>query len=285
MTDQIEWIYGTSALDVLDKFHESNFVVYVEGDEDIVFWSTLFNKAGIRNHYIESAGGIEELRKTMSQILKDNARVIVACDTDYSMLLNTLPKHDRIISTYGHSIENTMYCKNTLNIVIKNISRHTTDRVNFITQWMEEFCNDSKELIIYDVARDKYGKSVRVFGDNCSRFLKTPRSSKLDKNKITSYISSIKKHFSKDELSESKRLLTKCKMKYKYIINGHFLTNGVINLIKNAARPYLGRRPVIPLSTLYTLTCDGCIRCSHHCPEFAVVEQRINNAVSSIRLM
>jgi len=279
------WIYSTDALNVLDKFHESEFVVYVEGDEDILFWTTLFNKSGIQNHYMQSAGGIGELLKIMAQICEENARVIVACDTNYSMILNTRPLHVRIISTYGHSIENTMYCSNTLSVAINNLSHNVTNRVDFISQWMTKFCNDAEELIIYDLAREMYGTAIEVFGNNCSRFLTTPRSSYLDKNKITAFISSIKKHFSRGEIKESKRQLTMCKMQYKYIISGHFLTNGVINLIKNAARRHIRRRPVIPLASLYALTCDGCIRCVNHCPEFAVVEQRINNAVSSIRLI
>lgn len=123
MSNEIEWGYDTSALDVLDKFHESNFIIFVEGDEDVIFWSSLFDKAGIHNYHIDSADGIKELKKIMSQILNENARVIVACDSDYSILLNTLPNHKRIISTYGYSIENTMYCPKIINSVINKLSR------------------------------------------------------------------------------------------------------------------------------------------------------------------
>ena len=55
MSSEIEWGYETSALNVLDRFHESDFVIYVEGDEDSIFWSSLFKKAGIYNYYMEPA--------------------------------------------------------------------------------------------------------------------------------------------------------------------------------------------------------------------------------------
>lgn len=115
MTDNAEWGYSTDAINVLDKFHEAHFILYVEGDDDETFWSSLLNRIGIRHYHIESAGGIQELKKIMRQITNDNANVIVACDGEYSILLDNLPKHDRIISTYGHSIENTMFCPFTIN--------------------------------------------------------------------------------------------------------------------------------------------------------------------------
>ncbi len=285
MSNEIEWGYDTSALNVLDKFHESNFIIFVEGDEDVMFWSSLFDKAGIQNYYIESAGGINELKKIMSQILNENARVIVACDSDYSILLNTLPNHKRIISTYGHSIENTMYCPNIINSVIDKLSHRIQDRVQFISDWIDSFCKVAKVLVVYDIAREKYNKPIVVCGNNCSRFLTSPRSSLLDENIISNYISSIIHFFNNHEIEDCEQLLASCCLDIRHVIRGHFLTNGVINIVKNATKRSLGKAPTIPLSTLYALTSEGCKSCDNYCPEFAIIEQRINNAVSSLRLL
>ena len=285
MSNEIEWGYDTSALDVLDKFHESNFIIFVEGDEDVIFWSSLFYKAGIQNYYIESAGGINELKNIMSQILNENARVIVACDSDYSVLLNTLPNHKRIISTYGHSIENTMYCPKIINSVIDKLSHRIQDRVQFISDRIDSFCNVAKVLVVYDIAREKYNKPILICGNNCSRFLTSPRSSRLDENTILDYISSIIHYFNNHEIEECAQLLDSYSLDIRHVIRGHFLTNGVINIIKNAIRHTLDKAPTIPPSTLYALTSDGCKSCNNSCHEFAIVEQRIHNAVATLRLM
>jgi len=285
MSNEIEWGYDTSTLDVLDKFHESNFIIFVEGDEDVIFWSSLFDKAGIQNYYIESAGGIDELKKIMSQILNENARVITACDSDYSILLNTLPNHKRIISTYGHSIENTMYCPKIINSVIDKLSHRIQDRVQFISDWIDSFCNVAKVLVIYDIAREKYNKPIVVCGNNCSRFLTSHRSSRLNETIISDYISGIMHYFNNHEIEECKQLFEDCCLDTRYIIKGHFLTNGVINLIKGYTKRILGKAPTIPLTTLYALTCDACKSCNNFCPEFATVEQRISNSVASLRLL
>jgi len=285
MSDQIEWSYETNALDVLDKFHESNFVVKVEGDEDVVFWSTLFDKAGIQSYYMEPTGGINELKKVMSQILNNNARVIVACDSDYSILLNTLPNHKRIITTYGHSIENSMYCPKIINAVVNKLSHNVQDREGYFLDWIDSFCEAARVLVVYDIAREKYNKPIVVCGINCSRFLKSPRSSRLDGNAISGYISSIIHHFNNHEIEKCEQLLVSCSLDVRYIIRGHFLTNGVINFVKNATRRILGKAPAIPLNLFYALTSDGCKSCNNSCPEFAIVKERISNAVDSIRLL
>jgi hypothetical protein len=144
MSDEQEWGYATDALNVLDKFHQAAFVIYVEGSDDIVFWSTLFNKAGEADFYIDYAGGIEELKKIMAQIINEDARVIVACDSHYSFLLGTSYIHDRIIRTLGHSIENTMYCPNILNQAINKLCRTLEDRKDAIHKWINEFCTTSQ---------------------------------------------------------------------------------------------------------------------------------------------
>lgn len=286
MSDEREWGYDTDALNVLDKFHQVAFVVYVEGSDDIVFWSTLFSKAGRVDFYIDDAGGIKELEKIMLQIINEDARVIVACDSHYSFLLGTsYIIHDRIIRTLGYSIENTMYCPNILNQAINKLCRTLEDRTDTIHEWINEFCSSAKILLIYDLASAKYGKAVRVLGDKCSRFLKSSTSEKLDDNKISEHIQGINIHFKPNELNECERLIDGCGREVSHIVKGCFLTNGVINLIKKIVKKCIGRNPVISLDNLYALTSDGCRACTFECPDFNFVEEQIQKAVASVRLL
>jgi len=284
-TNTGEWLYSTEALNVLDKFHNSNYIIFVEGDEDVAFWDAIFEKANVKDYYIESAGGIEELKKIMAQILTEDARVIVACDSEYSMLLNNKPEHKQIITTYGNSIENTMYCPKTINAIINKLSHKIEDREDLISEWIEYFCKASKVLVVYDIAREKYTKPIVVCGNNCSRFLSSDRSSRLNETAISEFISSINPHFTKPEVEECQRILAESEYGLRHIIRGHFLTNGVVNLIKGFTKRILGKSPVIPLDMLYALTCDGCKQCNNECPEYLIVEQRIKDAVSSLLMI
>lgn len=283
--EEIEWSYSSDAINVLDKFHNVQFIVYVEGQEDVAFWSSLFDKSGIGGYYIDYVGGIEEVQKIMSQIINDNARVIVACDAHYSFLLNTLPNHDRIVSSFGHSAENTMYCPHSINRVIRKFSHDLEDRTTFVTDWYNGFCSSATILVLHDLAREKYGKKVDVSGDKCSRFLKSHYSYILDDTKIKSFIAERKPHFNAGEIEESKRLIDNSGFEIRHIINGHFLTNAIINLLKAAVRHTTGKRPVIPISNLYALTSDCCVPCTDTCPEFSAYKERITRAVDSLRLV
>jgi hypothetical protein len=280
-----EWLYSSDAINVLDKFHGVKFIVYVEGPDDVAFWASLFDKSGITGYYIDCAGGIKELEKIISQILYDNARTIAACDAHYSLLLDNLPKHDRIVISFGHSAENTMYCPHTLNRVIKKFTRDLVERTAFIDDWYNTFCMSAKVLIVYDLAQQKYDKGVQVHGRECSRFLKSHYSYKLDDVKIKSYIAEIKPLFSTKEIRESERLIDGSDFQIRHIINGHFLTNAIINLIKSFARHATGKRPVISVDNIYALACDGCILCTHQCPELSAYEERLTRAVDSLKLV
>jgi len=285
MSNADEWSYSSDGLNVLDKFHDVRFVVYVEGQDDIAFWDSLLKKSGISGYHIDYAGGIEELKKIMSQIIHDDAQVIAACDSHYSLLLCTFPKHDRIISTFGHSIENTMYCPHIINRVANKLSRNLKDQTTSITIWYTTFCASAKLLIIYDLAREKYGKPVEVCPDNCSRFLKSHYSYNLDDTKINEYIAQRKSHFRADEIKASEELIDQASIDIRHIIKGHFITNAVINFLKASAKRLAGTRPVISINLLYALTSDGCMPCEDQCYEFFTYRDNITKALKSLMLI
>lgn len=283
MSDEAaECSYSSDALNTLARFHRVKFVVYVEGPDDVAFWASLFDKSGISEYYVDYAGGIQELEKIMAQIIQDDAQVIAACDAHYSLLLGTLPNHDRIISTFGHSIENTMYCPHIINRVIRKLSRNLNDYINSITACYTAFCASATLFLIYDLAREKYDKSVQVCPDNCSRFLKSHYSYHLDDTKIRDYIAQRKSDFCDAEIKASEILIGQSTIEIRYIIKGHFITNAIINFIKASVKNFTGKRPVIPVNLLYALTSDGCMPCEGQCHEFITYRDKITKALQSL---
>jgi hypothetical protein len=286
IADTQELQYSADALNVLDKFHGANFIVYVEGKDDIVFWSALFDKAGINGHYVTDAGGISELEKIMTKIVDEDARVIAACDSDYSMLLNNRPHHQRIVVTYGHSIENTMYCPYSIDLVIKKLSRTLYDQIDSFNLWLDQFCLDSRTLVIFDIARVRFSKSIKVISGQCSRFLKNSRSHQLDQNKISLYIGTIAVNFQQTELDYCQNLLDNSNIHIKFIIPGHFLTHGVINFIKRrVANLTTFKPPTLSPDLLYALTSDYCKTCTIDCEHFKVIRESIIESVNSLKLI
>ena len=280
-----EWRFSTEALNVLHEYYDVDLVVFVEGKDDIPFWFDFFKSDSVKFYLLE-ANGIEELNKIMLQIFYEEARVIVACDSHHSPILHNEPEHVRIVRTYGYSIENTMYCPRTISAIISKHCRDVRDRSKIVLKWMNEFTDGSKILLIYDVANHKYGKSLKVFGDNCCPFLKSNHSHELSTNKILAYCDRIKDSFEDEELAQSETLINIDEREPRYLVKGDFLTHGVLNIIKNVTRKNTSksRGLTIPLESLYALTVDSCHKCTNEvCIEKEAVKERVEQAVSSIK--
>ena len=105
--------HSDDAISVTHKFYNKQYMVYVEGDDDVSFWDSVFSKVASGKYEIESLNGISGEMQTYIKKVTDGAifNVIIACDKDYTSYLESDPYDNQyIVTTYGHSIENTMFC-------------------------------------------------------------------------------------------------------------------------------------------------------------------------------
>jgi len=274
--------YSTPALNVLNRFYRVEFVVFVEGLDDKIFWEVFFKKADVGECFVKQLGGIDEMEKIMKRILDEDAQVIVACDCGHTPYLSNYPRHERIVTTFGHSIENTMYCFRTINRTISKLSRNTKDMSQTIQEWIAKFSETAKPMIIYDIANVVFEKSIQVFGENCCRFLTRGGSHDLSPQKIDIFLKSIRPHFEEKEVQECERMVEEDERDLRYLIKGHFLTHAVLNYIKNSVRRERQIKLNLPIESLFALTVDGCENCACDCFESAEVTNRIRVAASSL---
>ncbi len=257
--------YSVEALNVLSFFHSSNFSVFVEGDDDEEFWSQIFDLSEISSYHIESVGGKDQLREKVDKIVSENAQIIVATDRDYSDYVETEEQCNRLLRTYGHSIENILYCKASLSRIITKLSRKRRDISDVIDAWELDFMTKSTELLKYDIANIKYSKSLTVLGDNCCRFLSNKTSPYLCDKKITSHIDSIKGNFDNNEIETVSKMIEADQRNIWHIIKGHFITHTSINLVKSITRKISGKSVTLSSDSFYALAVDGCALCSTKC--------------------
>lgn len=249
--------YSIDALSAKSLFYNKSMSVYVEGPDDVVFWDHIFKIAEVQVH-VEDVGGKPELEKMYSQIVEQNAEFCIAMDNDNTEFMVGSISHPHIIRTYGYSIENSMYySKNTISKHIESLSRTTIDHVQIIEEWIEEFSAHSKELVIYDIANNRFQKGISVFGDNCFRLLKEQKSPKLCSLKIAAFINSIKDFFSPAEIDEVRNIITASDKEIWFMIKGHFITHSLLNLIKDTIKKHTGSYPSYPNDMLYATT----VRC------------------------
>lgn len=247
--------YSIEAEEAKGLFYNKKFTVYVEGDDDIIFWNVLFELAGVDAH-VEDVGGSEEIEKKIGDILNNNATFIVACDNDHIDFKPNKNEHTQIIRTYGYSIENSMYNIKNIANAIKKLGKRPKSLTKTIEEWVKEFSNNLFDLLVYDIANHRYGKGIQIFGNNCQRFLASKNAIKVSKSKTQAFINSIKKYFTDKEIKNTTELLNKSKKELWYHLKGHFLTHGVFNLIKYHVKLLSGSKCSISHDTLYALTVD-----------------------------
>lgn len=66
-----EFEYSIDALNVKSSFYKANSIIYVEGDEDVMFWNEIFSRIDGFDYQIETLGGSEELDKYIEKISRD----------------------------------------------------------------------------------------------------------------------------------------------------------------------------------------------------------------------
>lgn len=146
--------YSKEALEAKGLFYGKQLTVYVEGQDDILFWTYLFDIANI-DAYIEEVGGANEIEKYISEILDNDAGFFVACDSDHSDFMDKPIIHNRIIKSYGYSIENSMYNFASIGSIVSKLGRKQIDVFEIVEKWAHDFCNNIFDLIIYDIARSE----------------------------------------------------------------------------------------------------------------------------------
>lgn len=248
--------YSNEALEAKGLFYNKEYTVYVEGKDDPFFWEQLFSLAEIEAH-VEDVGGKNELAKYIDKVINEGAEFYIARDNDNSEFFDDVPNHENIITTYGYSIENSMYhYPNPIEDTISKFCRKKIDFSSDFNEWLSRFTADLYDLIVYDIANNKFKKGISIFGDNCYRFLKGQNSYKVCSDKISAFIDSVKSDFTDEEINEVKDLINQSEKDLWFLIKGHFITHALINLIKSSIRKEIGTSKSVTPDYLYSITVD-----------------------------
>lgn len=243
--------YSSGALDTLPHFHRKKFVVYVEGQDDVVFWNKVLNRFGLKDFVLKEAGGAQEIEKYIHAIINDDSAIAVARDCDYTDLLGTQFDHPRILYTYGYSIENTLYCPANIANMIALHARTMADYETEVAEWLTRFADDAKGLLTFDFANAASEKGFEVLGENCHRFLASPKAHSLDNAKLRVFIAKLEKSLSASEVSDAQHVIATSTKPLVQIIKGCFLTHAIMNFVKWKVRSESARKIQLSLEHFF----------------------------------
>lgn len=235
----IDFDYSNDALNVKSAFYGVDKMLYVEGEDDVVFWELLLEKFNITGYEVQSLGGVKEVKKYIDKIKSNEIDSVVARDSDFTELDSKYKKIPNVIRTYGHSIENTLVTEQCILDAILfagKLSKSDLDEAG-CKAWIATLENEFKEAVIFDAANDISKAGVPVLGLNCTRFMKSEKSCVPDSVKIQGLVQGLKTHA---DLSKSKgkieRILNKSQESTLKYMRGHFLQSAAIKYINSFLR-------------------------------------------------
>ncbi|MGR5110863.1 DUF4435 domain-containing protein [Vibrio jasicida] len=233
-----DFFYSDDALNVINEFHEAEKVVYVEGDDDVVFWETIFSKFTMKSYYFKSVDGCENLEPYKTKIIDGTIDDIVASDLDFIYFdeETEVPSHKNLLWTYGHSIENTILSRGVIPSIIASLARVSRRFIDplHLNNWYDSFIDTFTGLIKYDLASEVQKTGISVLGDNCTRFMVGPQSPNPCSIKIQSFIDNndlessifVDNDLIDIQLSSRNKLLSD-------FIRGHFLFSACLKYVNS----------------------------------------------------
>lgn len=285
-SDDNKLIHSDAAISVTHNFYNKKFMIYVEGPDDIIFWDDVFSDVVSSEDYeLTDVGGKEQFTIYINKLKAGQIKnVIIACDKDYTNYMDKNPyNHPLIITSYGYSIENSMFCPYRIANYIKTLARNRHNYLVEINDWYNQFCSDAISLLPYDIVNYiHHDIGISCFGDNCCRFLLSNQSAQLDKHKIRAHIDSIKNKFPTIEMNTIADKIAADNREYRYIIKGHFITHAVINLIKQKVQTNTFQKVTLSNDAIYAEFVHCRRQCKDICQDRQYLFTTIENALSNL---
>jgi hypothetical protein len=242
--------YSDDALNARSAFFGVRAVVYVEGDDDVLFWQRVFSRVTNEPFEVESVGGASTLDDYIEKILSGHLKDIAARDADFLPILGTCTPDPRIIYTFGYSIENSLYVSETVTELVRIWSKSMRFTATECTKWMNALATTVAPLIYLDVANAIAKVGVAALADNCSRYMTSDKSATLCPFKVAAAKANLETKIPSTAVvsatgsvgNEPDALLSN--------LRGHFLTSAIHRYLVNKAKAF-GHKVSISAESLY----------------------------------
>jgi hypothetical protein len=242
--------YSIDALNAKSAFYRAKAMVYVEGDDDVLFWHEVLSHTSSLTLEIESVGGTPELEKYVARVSAGELDAIVARDSDLRPLTGSLELSPRMLYTLGHSIENSIYTLDAIHHLAKSWCKSYKVAIEDCRVWLLDLAEAYSSLLQLDLANQIAGAGTPTIGDNCSRFMASQASCKPSKAKVVAYKLEVEKRLPPEALLSAAGTVGADPERVLLFLRGHFLASAVMKFLVSTAKSY-GKRAAISVESLY----------------------------------
>jgi len=257
--------YSDDALNVRHSFFGAKAIIYVEGDDDILFWQEVFSRVTDEPFEIEALNGAQTLDEYIKKITAGKLNAIAARDSDFLPLLGAKFENPKVLYTFGYSIENSLYTPTILASLVRLWCKSTNFSVTECSKWLDQFSSSVQPLVILDVANSLSNSGLNTLGDNCSRYMTSEKSINVCSNKVSIAASSITIKIPAEALEKANEQIEQTPENILMHIRGHFLASGVHRFIVKNAKDF-GKKVSVSAESLYAAAISQfstSLNCSH----------------------
>ena len=245
-----ELSYSDEALNVRGAFFGAKAIVYVEGDDDVLFWQEVFSRVTDEMFEVESVGGSPALDEHIQRIASGRLHAIAARDSDFLPILGTCCPHPRVVYTFGYSIENSLYVSKTLTQLVRLWCKSPRINLAECTEWINNLAATVGPLVHLDAANAVSAAGVATLGDNCSRYMTSASSATACPTKVAAAVASIGTRIPAGAAASATASVGTEPDALLTYLRGHFLASAVHRYIVKRAKA-LGRKVSISAESLY----------------------------------
>lgn len=269
--------YSNAALNVKNKFFRAKAIVYVEGDDDYLFWREIFQKNSNEKFEFEKVGGKKEIKKFIEKLENDEVNYIVAADSDLDFKKSY--KSNLIIYSYGHSIENTIYTSKLISDLCNSYLKGNFLDVEWCDEWLERNAAKLTPLIKLDIANELAQTGVKIFGNSCDQFIGGKFSCEISEEKVNNFYSKKVLEIPENFINEADEIISLLfdRNDVKYYIRGHLISSLTHKVINSRAK-LIRKNVAISNESLYAAAIMGIkVHFNKKHPHFAYYAEKISN--------
>lgn len=244
--------YSIDALNARGAFFGAKTVIYVEGDDDVLFWQEVFSRVADAKFEIEALGGSALLDEYIQQIASGQLNAIAARDADFLPSLGRCLIDPKVIYTFGYSIENSLYVAETLTHVTRAWCKTTRITQADCAQWLAQLASDFAPLVQVDLANALCDAGVPTMGDNCTRYMSSNASASPCSTKIAAQVAKAATMIPESALQAAAARIGDGNDATLVHLRGHFLASAVVKFVVSKAKA-LGRKVTVSSDSLYAV--------------------------------
>lgn len=242
--------YSDDALNVRGAFFGAKTVVYVEGDDDVMFWQEVFAQVADKHFEVESVGGSTTLDDYILKISSGQLVAIAARDADFLPLLGECSQDPKVVYTQGYSIENSLYVAEAVAQLARAWCKSNRISIATCELWLEHLAEAVAPLVHLDIANATSASGVATVGENCSRFMASANSENACPTKIAQMVALSAPNIPRSAIEAAELVVGITPEKVLAHLRGHFLASAIHRFIVRHAKSF-GRKVSISAESLY----------------------------------